>query len=57
LIARRVRELSIFSEIVLPHVKPAEIRDNQVAALILSGGPARVYEKEAPDLDSAIFEM
>jgi len=57
LIARRVRELSVFSEIVLPHVKPAEIRDNQVAAIILSGGPASVYDKEAPDLDPAIFEM
>jgi GMP synthase (glutamine-hydrolysing) len=57
LIARRVRELFIFSEIVLPHVKPTEIRDNQVAALILSGGPASVYDKEAPDLDPAIFEM
>jgi len=57
LIARRVRELAVFSEIVLPHVKPAEIRDNQVAAIILSGGPASVYDKEAPDLDPAIFEM
>jgi GMP synthase (glutamine-hydrolysing) len=57
LIARRVRELSVFSEIVLPNVTPAEIRHNQVAALILSGGPASVYEAEAPDLDPAIFEM
>ena len=57
LIARRVRELAVFSDIVLPNVKPAEIRANRVAALILSGGPASVYDKESPDLDPAIFEM
>ncbi len=57
LIARRVRELEVYSEIVLPSVKASEIKQNKVGALILSGGPASVYERYAPDVDHNIFKL
>ena len=50
LIARRVRELGVYSEL-LPHDAPiSEIERLQPAAFILSGGPASVYEEGAPQL-------
>ncbi|MCK4641085.1 MAG: glutamine-hydrolyzing GMP synthase, partial [Candidatus Marinimicrobia bacterium] len=57
LIARRVRELSVYSEIVMPAVQPSKIRENGVTALILSGGPSSVYEDKAPDINPQIFEL
>lgn len=57
LIARRVRELSVYSEIVLPTVTAKEIAANQVDALILSGGPSSVYENSAPTVAADILEM
>ena len=56
LIARRVREASVYSEIV-PHVMPLEemLRRNP-AAIILSGGPASVYADGAPSVDPHLFE-
>ncbi|MCY0897636.1 MAG: glutamine-hydrolyzing GMP synthase [Firmicutes bacterium] len=57
LIARRVREAGVFSE-VLPGDTPARvIREKQPQALILSGGPASVFEPGAPSPDPAIFEL
>lgn len=50
LIARRVRELSVYSEIVPPTVTAREAVEKQVSALILSGGPASVYAEAAPQL-------
>lgn len=56
LIARRVREAHIYSEIV-PYIMPVkEILGKNPAAIILSGGPASVYSPEAPVIDTTIFE-
>ena len=57
LIARRVRELEVFSEIVPSRITPDEIRRREPSALILSGGPASVYVEGAPMLDPAIYEL
>ena len=57
LIARRVREASIYSEIV-PHTITAEqMKQKSPAAIILSGGPSSVYEPGSPQLDPAILEL
>ena len=48
LIARRVRELGVFSELLPHHVGPAEVRKRKPKGLILSGGPASVYAPAAP---------
>ncbi|QWL32905.1 glutamine-hydrolyzing GMP synthase [Rathayibacter toxicus] len=57
LIARRVREAHVYSEIVPAHVTAAEIAAKSPAAIILSGGPASVYEQGTPQLDPAIFDL
>ena len=53
LLARRVRELGVFSEIVLPSVSSVEL--NACSGIILSGGPASVYEVGAPEFNPEIF--
>ena len=56
LIARRVREARVYSEIV-PHTMPvADILAREPRAVILSGGPSSVYEPGAPQLDAALLE-
>jgi GMP synthase (glutamine-hydrolysing) len=57
LIARRVRELQVYSEIVGHNVTAAEIAERQPSAIILSGGPASVHVDGAPRLDPGIFDL
>ncbi len=57
LIARRVRECGVFSELLPHHVGPAEVRRRRPRGLILSGGPASVYAEGAPALDPELLEL
>ncbi|MBO8164716.1 MAG: glutamine-hydrolyzing GMP synthase [Brevibacillus sp.] len=57
LIARRVRDLGVYSEL-LPYNTPVEkIKELQPKGIIFSGGPASVYEQGAPMVDPAIYEL
>lgn len=55
LIARRVREARVYSEIVPHHMPVAEMLARRPKAIILSGGPSSVYAEGAPSIDEAIF--
>jgi GMP synthase (glutamine-hydrolysing) len=57
LIARRVRELKVYSEIQPYSISIAEIRAFRPTALILSGSPASIYQADAPKPDPAILEL
>ena len=57
LIARRVRELGVFSELLPHHVGAEEVRKRKPKGLILSGGPASVYAPGAPRLDRELLEL
>jgi len=57
LIARRVRESKVYSEIVPYHVPLKEIEAQQPSGIILSGGPASVYDKKAPLCDPGLFKL
>jgi GMP synthase (glutamine-hydrolysing) len=57
LIARRIRDLGVYSEL-LPYNTPAErIRELQPKGIVFSGGPASVYEENAPHVDPAVYEL
>src|SRR5437660_3978878 len=56
-IARRVRECQVYSEIVRFDAPAAEIAALKPNGLILSGGPASVYDKGAPQIDPEIFSL
>ena len=57
LIARRVRDLHVYSEIVPCDVTADEVRAIAPAAIILSGGPASVYAEDAPSIDPEILKL
>jgi GMP synthase (glutamine-hydrolysing) len=57
LIARRVREARVYSELVPHTVTPEQVRARNPHALILSGGPASVYAEGAPRIDPRLFEL
>jgi GMP synthase (glutamine-hydrolysing) len=57
LIARRVRELEVHSEIVPNRITATEVRDRNPGALILSGGPKSVHVDGAPSLDPDIYDL
>ncbi len=56
-IARRVRECQVYSEIVRCDISAAEIEQLAPRGIILSGGPASVYEKGAPQIDLQVFSL
>jgi GMP synthase (glutamine-hydrolysing) len=57
LIARRVRECGVFSELLPHHVGAAEVARRRPKGVILSGGPASVYADGAPPLEPALLEL
>jgi GMP synthase (glutamine-hydrolysing) len=57
LIARRVREAHIYSEIVPSTIKAQEVKAKNPSAIILSGGPSSVYAENAPAIDQEIFSL
>ena len=57
LIARRVREAHVYSEIVPSSISIEEIRARQPKGIILSGGPKSVYATPAPTIDPAIYGL
>ncbi|HJQ94186.1 MAG TPA: glutamine-hydrolyzing GMP synthase [Acidimicrobiia bacterium] len=57
LIARRVREAHVYSEIVSHQITAPEIREKRAEALILSGGPASVYAEDGYRIDPAVLDL
>ena len=57
LIARRFRELQVYSEILPPDVKAESLRARQPKGIVLSGGPDSVFDKGAPRCDRKLFDL
>ncbi len=57
LIARRVREAHVYSEIVAPTITADEVRAKNPAGIIFSGGPASVHVEGAPRIDPEVYEL
>jgi GMP synthase (glutamine-hydrolysing) len=57
LIARRVREARVYSEVIPHTASVAEIKARDAQAIVLSGGPASVYEDGAPQLNPELFDL
>ncbi|MGF1655849.1 MAG: glutamine-hydrolyzing GMP synthase [Verrucomicrobiales bacterium] len=56
-IARRIRECSVYSQVAPYHVKASKIAALKPQGIILSGGPASVHDKKAPHVDPAVFDL
>lgn len=57
LIARRLREAGVYCELHACNAQASKIMSSRLRGIILSGGPASVYEKNAPHVDSGIFDL
>src|SRR5437762_8880 len=57
LIARRTREASVYCEILPPDASPDAMKKHRLKGIILSGGPASVYQRKAPTCDPKIFDL
>ncbi len=57
LIARRVRDFNVYCQIVSPEIDIGKIRQLNPEGIILSGGPASIYEKNSPKVSEKIFEL
>ena len=57
LIARRVREAGVYSELVSHSITAAEVEAKQPLGIVMSGGPSSVYAEGAPQFDPAIFDL
>src|SRR5712672_490406 len=57
LIARRVREQNVFCQLVRANLTAERVRELKPSGIILSGGPASVYEDAAPTCDPKIFDL
>jgi GMP synthase (glutamine-hydrolysing) len=57
LIARRVREWKVFCQIEPPTISIDAVRSLKPEGIILSGGPASIYEKNSPKMDKAVFDL
>ncbi len=57
LIARRVRECHIYCQILSPDTDIDYVKSLKPEGIILSGGPASIYEKQSPEIDRAIFDL
>ena len=57
LIARRVREFHVYSQIEPPDITIEEIKNLKPEGIILSGGPSSIYEKARPGTDPGLFDL
>jgi GMP synthase (glutamine-hydrolysing) len=57
LIARRVRELNVYSEILPYNIDINELKDSSIKGIILSGGPNSVYDEYAPHIEKELYDL